>query len=329
MRRSIRTWCATHALFLTTFSGAQAQQTTSGVLPGGEGWYLSTPDGAGELFVFEVGGGDPDVEPAVVLHGGPGGDLTYMLPVANGLEREFHFVFYDQRGSLRSRVIPDSITMAHHVGDLETLREALSAEQISIISHSAGTLLAFEYLRAYPDRVRNLVLVGALPHKNGRKYFDSEYAALWSNLAEDSKRFWEREAILTEIRQAGVENPETPKQEAQAALIRQVGAESFRVERWRDALPMRVNPEAARRTRESTNFEYDYSELLADHPFPVSVINGEFDYTVGPRGSPLWKRLVETQAPRLRLVVVPDASHIVWRDAPDRFRDALRSALSP
>lgn len=313
-------------LWLLTSAG-WAQQTTSGVLANAEGWYLPTRDRAGELFVFEIGVGAG--EPVVVLHGGPGADFTYMLPVARGLERQFHFVFYDQRGSLRSRVNPDSISMAKHVDDLETLREALGARRMNLVSHSAGTLLAFEYLKAHPDRVRNLVLVGALPHKNGERYFDAEYAAFWRTLAEDARRFEQRDAVLTELRNAGLEYPtKTRKAEAQLALIRQVGAETFHVERWREALPMRVSPDAAQRTRATTNFEYDYSDLLASHPFQVTVINGEFDYTVGPRGSPLWKRLAATTAPRLDVVIVPNASHLVWRDDPEGFRRSLHRALS-
>ena len=113
---------------------AHAQQTTSGGLPGVQAWYLRTSDRAGELFIYEIGSG----EPVVVLHGGPGGELTYMLAVANGLESEFRFVFYDQRGSLRSRVRADSISMEKHVDDLDDIRQALDAERISIVSHSAG-----------------------------------------------------------------------------------------------------------------------------------------------------------------------------------------------
>lgn len=320
----MRRWVLALSAMLSGPWPTGAQMTTSGLPPGAEGWYMATHDGAGELFVYEIGTG----EPVVVLHGGPGGDFTYMLPVARGLERRFRFVFYDQRGSLRSRVVPDSISMEHHMQDLEALRKGLGATRIRILSHSAGTLLAFEYLSAYPDRVRELVLVGALPHKNGERYFDEEYASLWKGLAEDARRFWQREAIGVELRAAGLESPSTAKQRAQAALIRQVGAEAFHVERWREALPMRVNPEAARRTRETTNFEYDYSGALAGHLFRVTVINGEFDYTVGPRGSPLWRGLAETQASRLRVVVVPDASHLVWLDAPDMFRNALGTALS-
>jgi pimeloyl-ACP methyl ester carboxylesterase len=302
--------------------------TTAGPLPASQGWYLRTRDTAGELFVFELGSGTG--VPVVVLHGGPGADLTYLLPIAAGLESRHRFVFYDQRGSLRSRVTPDSITMAKHVADLDQLREGLGAERIKLVSHSAGTMLAFEYLRAHPDRVANLVLVGALPHKNGGAYFDAEYAALWRGLADSAKSFTGREAITNELRKAGLVKPDlTPKEASQAALIRQVGAETFHVERWRDALPVRVSPDAARRTRQTTNFEYDVGPLLARHAFPVTVINGEFDYTVGPRNSPLWRQLAATSAPNIRVVVIPNASHIVWRDDPETFRNSLRQALLP
>jgi pimeloyl-ACP methyl ester carboxylesterase len=305
-------------------SHLNAQQTTTGGLKGAEGWYLPTADRAGELFVYEVGRGDP----VVVLHGGPGADLTYMLPIANGLEGKFRFVFYDQRGSLRSRVHPDSVSMFKHVEDLELLRQSLGLERLNLISHSAGTLLALEYLKLHPNRVRDLVLVGALPHKNGSKYFDAEYAEFWKNLAEDTKRFKERDAVRVEQEKAGANAPiKSAKLQAQLALIRQVGAERFHVKEWRKELPMRVNPQAARATSITTNFEYDYSSLPANHPYPVTVINGEFDYTVGPRGSPLWKRLAATSAPRVEVIVIPNASHIVWRDDPELFRSVLEKAL--
>lgn len=323
-------WPAFAALLISAAAPAPgvAQMTTAGILPGARGWYLPTGDGAGELFILELGASSGT--PVVVLHGGPGGDLRYLLPIANGLESAFRWVFYDQRGSLLSRVTPDSISMPKHVEDLERLRQALGAERLKLVSHSAGTMLAFAYLEAHPDRVANLVLVGALPHKNGGRYFDAEYAELWRGLSDSATRFAERDAIAAEIRRSGLSGTTLgPREAAQAALIRQVGAETWHVERWREALPMRVNPEAARRTRASTSFVYDVGPLLSRHRFPVTVVNGEFDYTVGPRGSPLWQRLAATTAPNVRVVVIPNASHIAWRDDPGMFRTALSDALRP
>lgn len=304
---------------------ARAQMTTAGVQPGLRSWYLPTADKAGELFVVQAGSGAG--EPVVVLHGGPGGDLRSVLPMAHGLE-SLPFVFYDQRGSLLSRVVPDSISMAKHVADLEQLREALGVPRIRLVSHSAGTLLAFAYLQAHPDRVSHLVLVGALPHKNGRPYYDAEYATLWRGLGDSASRFAERDAVQAALRAAGVDAQAlSVRQAATRAHIRQAGAEMVHVERWQSTLPMRVTPEAWRRTRETTEFTYDAGPMLARHAYPVTVINGEYDYTVGPRGSPLWRRLTETVAPNVRLVVIPDASHLPWWDAPEAFRVALRSAL--
>lgn len=314
------------ALTLAFSPALPAQMTPTGPLPGSAGWYLRTDDRAGELFVYEIGKG----EPVVVLHGGPGADLTYLLPVSAGLQERFRFVFYDQRGSLRSRVPPDSITMAKHVADLEALRVALGVERIHLLSHSAGTLLAFEYLKAHPQHVGRMVLAGALPHKNGRAYYDAEYAALWKTVNDDMNAFGDRPAVREAIRAAGFDRGNlTPRQRSDSMLIRQVGGEVVHVERWRNALPLRVNWDAARRTRETTNFEYDVGPALIAHPHAVTVINGDLDYTVGPKGSPLWTRLAASApASRLRVVVLPEASHLVWVDQPERFRLALLDALT-
>lgn len=47
--------------------------------------------------------------------------------------------------------------------DLEDLRIALGAEQLTLVGQSYGTRLALDYLRTHPDRVRALVLDGVDP----------------------------------------------------------------------------------------------------------------------------------------------------------------------
>ncbi|QQR88332.1 MAG: alpha/beta hydrolase [Flavobacteriales bacterium] len=309
---------------LVLILGCRAQQTPTGVLPGAECWYLPAPDGVCELFVMEFGTGSP----VVVLHGGPGADLTYMLPIANGLDSTHRFVFYDQRGSLRSPCPTDSISMRKHVLDLEALRMALGLEKLDLVSHSAGTLLAYEYLAAFPKRVGAFVLVGGLPHKNGWAYFDKEYSTLWEGLQDSASAFENRPAVasvLDSLSRIGSAN--RAKRATQLALIRQVGAESVRVDKWVEAMPMRVNAAASDATRKTTNFDYDYSALLANHSAQVVVINGDLDFVVGPRGSPLWKSLSAT-ASNVIVNVIPDAGHIVWRDRPELFRRCLRTALA-
>ena len=63
-----------------------------------------------------------------------------------------------------------------------------------------------------------LLLIGALPHKNGEKYFDTEYVACLRTRAADTRRFEECHAVMAEIRNATLGNAaRTPKQEAHFA----------------------------------------------------------------------------------------------------------------
>src|SRR5712692_8127877 len=120
---------------------------------GSEEWYLRTEDKAAELYVREVGQGDP----VIVLHGGWGSEHSYLLNAIKGLETQFRFIFYDQRGSLRSPCKLEFISQEKHVQDLETLRKELKLEKVTIVAHSMGTRLAMFYLQKYPDRVKTLV----------------------------------------------------------------------------------------------------------------------------------------------------------------------------
>lgn len=87
-------------------------------------------------------------EPVVVIHGGPGIAHNYMTDIAKGLENQFRFVFYDQRGSgLSYTYSKEDISMQKNIEDLEKLRKALGLEKMNLISHSAGTYLAMNYLK--------------------------------------------------------------------------------------------------------------------------------------------------------------------------------------
>src|SRR5687768_9685396 len=78
-------------------------------------WYLPTGDGC-RLFVQEYGTGRDTV---IVVHGGFGAEHSYLLDAFRGLEERFHFVFYDQRGSLRSPCPDSLISVAAHIRDVE------------------------------------------------------------------------------------------------------------------------------------------------------------------------------------------------------------------
>lgn len=105
--------------------------------------------------------GNPNGEPVLFLHGGPGAgcsdtDRRFFDP------EHFRIVLLDQRGSGRSRPVGDLTdnTMAHTAQDIEQLREQLGIEQWHVFGGSYGSTIALYYAQEFPERCKSLVLRG-------------------------------------------------------------------------------------------------------------------------------------------------------------------------
>ena len=105
--------------------------------------------------------GNPQGEPVIFLHGGPGAgcsehDRCFFDP------EKFRIVLLDQRGSGRSRPVGDLTdnTMAATAGDIEQLRELLGIEQWHVFGGSYGSTLALYYAQQFPAACKSLVLRG-------------------------------------------------------------------------------------------------------------------------------------------------------------------------
>jgi len=95
----------------------------------------------------------------VVVHGGPGQDYRYLLPL-RAFSDEYQVVFYDQRGTgLSPRVNPSELTLQSSIDDLDRIINYYApGEQVNILGHSWGAMLASGYLAQYPDRVKRIIL---------------------------------------------------------------------------------------------------------------------------------------------------------------------------
>ena len=112
-----------------------------------------------ELRYRSVGAGTP----IVILSGGPGFDVDYMLPVADALPMHRRILF-EQRGTGRSRptqLAAEDMTLNVAVQDLDALRVHLRQERLVLVGHSWGGMLAMAYASAHPDRVDRLILIGS------------------------------------------------------------------------------------------------------------------------------------------------------------------------
>lgn len=107
-----------------------------------------------------------DGEPFVVLHGGPGMYHDELYPFFQDFAASHRVIFYDQRGNGRSLMEPidsSTFTVELMVEDLEQLRQAFGIEELNIIGHSWGGLLAMYYAVEHPDHVKRLMLISAAP----------------------------------------------------------------------------------------------------------------------------------------------------------------------
>jgi proline iminopeptidase len=101
-----------------------------------------------------------------MLHGGPGMYHDELFPFFQDFAKSHKVIFYDQRGNGKSPLkVIDSTTFTVElmVEDLEELRKAFEIDQLNIIGHSWGGLLAMYYAVKYPDHVKRLILVDAAP----------------------------------------------------------------------------------------------------------------------------------------------------------------------
>jgi proline iminopeptidase len=105
--------------------------------------------------------GNPNGQPAVFLHGGPGGGI---VPEYRQFFDPQHYraVLFDQRGSGQSTPhanLEDNTTW-DLVSDIERLREHLGIERWLVFGGSWGSTLSLAYAETHPERVTALVLRG-------------------------------------------------------------------------------------------------------------------------------------------------------------------------
>jgi pimeloyl-ACP methyl ester carboxylesterase len=134
-------------------------------------------------------------EPLFVLAGGPGqaaSQLTgFIAETFAGIRGDRDIVLFDQRGTggsnglkcdmgsgldlfpadrvvacakeLATRADLRMYTTAEAVKDLDDVRRALGWKQIDLFGTSYGTRVALEYVRAYPESVRAVIVKGTVP----------------------------------------------------------------------------------------------------------------------------------------------------------------------
>lgn len=345
--------CCTPDRSPPTERGAEPEEAGTGHADDSpEQWYFWTDDGV-RHYAYELGSAAGPGDTLIVLHGGWGAEHSYLVSPLSRLGDRYRMVFYDQRGSLRTPAPDSTIRLPRLVDDLEHLRESLGLERVTLVAHSMGGALAYAYLSRYPERVRGLVLVGAVhPAPFGQGPPLEFIREVWPEadsaaLAEANERFFREygERALVVMEEEGLVPDSLRGVPWDSLNLWAVLGDRERTRQWRITFTA-VNTCDPRRWREMEGGMVYYSQnvpnqLLNDQSYidmaeefwpalqrfqgPVRAIMGTCDYVdLGPS---IWPRIVE-HLPDGALTVVGESGHAIWMDDPEGFEQAVREALA-
>jgi proline iminopeptidase len=299
--------------------------TNGNQLPRMEDWFLSTGDWKKDpqLYVREFGDGS---EIIIMLHGGWGAEHSGLLEAVKDLKSQYRFIFYDQRGSLRSPCPDSLITFKNHIEDLELLRKELKLEKLTIVGHSMGAVLACAYAAQYPQRIKQLTLVTPAFLKNP---FPEEDKELQNQEYQAMQVFLKRPEVTQELDKYSL-NRKTPlssREETSKSRIEFAARMLSDVRKWPSmtgggALYKGKVFQLTERTYPPSG--WDYPQEFKRGAYPVNIIVAEHDWL--DFGNNLVKKWVKG-IPTVKLSTVKNAGHLIWIDQPAAFSEELSKHL--
>jgi proline-specific peptidase len=277
------------------------------------------PFGGHETWFRSVGDGPHP--PLVCLHGGPGSTHVGLTPLEQ-LGDERRVVLYDQLGSGNSSKPSDPSLWAVELflAELANVREALGLEEVHLLGHSWGGMLAQEYALTQPDGLVSLILSSTLSS-----------ATLWR---EESLRL--RAALPPEIREpldAHEASGTTDDPAYEAAIFEFLHRHLCRLDPW---------PPIVEEVIRSTNLEvyntmwgpseahptgvlagWDVTQRLDEIHVPALVLCGRYD-----EATPRQAETIATALPDAELVVFEESAHLAPVEETDRYLATVRTFLA-
>ena len=272
----------------------------------------------GVSLLYEVAGAGP---PCVFIHGGPGqGYRSFQQLGGQSLEPFITMIYLDQRGSGLSSDA-DDYSIGRVADDVEELRDRLGLDQICLIAHSFGGVIALEYSLRYPEHLSKLVLVNASLDLWG------PYRLSWE--IEFSNRLLGREVASPDLLQ-GIDDLRAARAKARQEVFRSGQGYRFLT----DSLATLEAFNAADGYDRSQGFGQAVvsgSESLPEYyrdrapdaaliPHPTLVIAGSRDNAVGPQEYERFRFPEQT-------TVVIDGGHLLYFEENSRFTDAVSRFL--
>jgi len=283
-------------------------EVCEGYIPvtGGRVWYQIVGSGA--------------ATPLLVLHGGPGIPHDYLESLAD-LADERPVIFYDQLGCGKSER-PDDVSlwrMERFAEEVGQVRQALGLTQVHLLGHSAGTMVALEYLLAQPAGVVSLTQVGpVLSAQRLMADINRLYATLPEGMFAAVQRHEAAGTMDSEEYQQAVEgfkrrymNQVRPEPEAAQRAGQGVGVQVVHTMWGPYELQVTGNLK-----------DYDRTDHAHELQLPTLFLCGRDDATT-PEETTRYHRLVDGS----ELVILEQSSHSPFMEEREPFMQVVRDFL--
>jgi len=279
-------------------------------VPGAKGFWFPEPEYGGKIYVLVAGKNAPSRQaPTVVLvHGLGDAGVRDFYPLLAELGRDRRIVTFDLPGFGRSgkanlKYAPDRF--ARVVSEVVT---AFADGPVDVVGHSMGGAIALLHAATFPAQVRRLVVIDAA----GILHREAWVAEHLRRVTEPTGRVLPRVAgamadaaatIVDASRLFGA----APDVILEVGFLRQkiLSAEPGRIA----ALSLML---------------YDFGPALARVEAPTLIVWGDRDVVAPLRTG----YLLADRVPNARLVVIPQAGHVVMQDAPVPLLAEIKSHLA-
>jgi len=275
-------------------------------------------DDTHEIFVEESG--NPEGQPILFLHGGPGGGT-------GAKQRRFfdpsyyRIILFDQRGCGKSKPLGETIknTTDNLVNDIELIRKELNINEWIIFGGSWGSTLALAYAIKHPKFVLGLVLRGIfLSRKHELEWFlkdvDIFFPELHNNLLNHIPNT-SKKNLLEKYTELVFSNN---KDQAYQAAIAWNKFEGSILKLLSPSTSIEANEvdnefELARAKVQlhyiNNNCFVDGEDILEKSKIlkdkPITIIQGRYDMVCPPKTAYELHQAI----PHSKLIIVPDAGH--------------------
>jgi epoxide hydrolase 4 len=275
------------------------------------------------LSVTQQGPRAETAEVIVFLHGFPehAGSWRYQLPFF--AKAGFHVIAPDLRGFRHSDkpVGVEHYTLPTLAADVASLLDTLGIERAHVVGHDWGGVIAWAFAEQYPERLNRLVILDA-PHpklfpgqllRSPRQLLRSSYMFLFQVPWLAERVVQKRSTMLTTFRdwahRKEAFDPATI--DGYVSAMNEPGAATATLSYYR----------AAARQLFGKSFARDQAKMI--HA-PTLVLWAEDDKALGTE---LLDGLHDVVAD-LRIQRIPDASHWVQQDQPERVNHAIQAFLT-